>query len=438
MANTMRTITVKFMAKTGAFVAGVREANSSVKKFNTTVNQFAKETGGAMGGISKLGVKIKQISETFQGWAMSVMFGGMMIQRIFTSIARSGVNSFKEITESAGIAAVNIDGLAAGIKFLGFTVGDAINTFLAPFMPMIFNIVNALGQWINDHPKLTAVIVLAGIAIGALMFAIGSLVLLIVGGLLPVFLFLAEGSIPLAITMFKAFGIFAATAIGMIVVAVAALAVMWIFNFGRIRDFADSLIDGLKKGFMGLFNVLKGIVTGDGTLILAGFNQMAEGILGIFDGMVKFIINFFIDMFSFIITKPQEVFVKLLEIIRGVLVGLGVPEDFFLIRILDFTIEKIKTVIGWITSLKEGLQNLVSGAGGVSGAFSAFKGLLGFATGGTVPGPLGSPQLAVVHGGETISPSGGSGSGTFNITINTSGGVDARQLVQEIKRHMRA
>lgn len=54
--------------------------------------------------------------------------------------------------------------------------------------------------------------------------------------------------------------------------------------------------------------------------------------------------------------------------------------------------------------------------GGIAGA-------LGFAEGGVVPGPVGAPVPAIVHGGETVIPVGGSGAGdTFNITVN--GGSD--------------
>jgi len=57
-------------------------------------------------------------------------------------------------------------------------------------------------------------------------------------------------------------------------------------------------------------------------------------------------------------------------------------------------------------------------------------GMLGFATGGTVPGQRGQAQLAVVHGGETIIPVGGDRGGGINITIGSvsassdSGSVD--------------
>ena len=44
--------------------------------------------------------------------------------------------------------------------------------------------------------------------------------------------------------------------------------------------------------------------------------------------------------------------------------------------------------------------------------------LPGYATGGVVPGPLGAPQLAVVHGGETIIPAGQT-TNNWNLTINS-------------------
>ena len=42
-----------------------------------------------------------------------------------------------------------------------------------------------------------------------------------------------------------------------------------------------------------------------------------------------------------------------------------------------------------------------------------------FASGGIVPGPIGMPQLATVHGGETVIPVDGSGGDTFNISISS-------------------
>ena len=52
-------------------------------------------------------------------------------------------------------------------------------------------------------------------------------------------------------------------------------------------------------------------------------------------------------------------------------------------------------------------DKLLDGTGSTHGGRYAYSSNLpGFASGGVVPGPLGAPQLAVVHGGETIIPAG--------------------------------
>ncbi len=59
-----------------------------------------------------------------------------------------------------------------------------------------------------------------------------------------------------------------------------------------------------------------------------------------------------------------------------------------------------------------------------------------FASGGIVPGPIGQAQLAVVHGGETITPAGRTGGGmTVNITVN--GSVTSRDFRREVLEAVR-
>jgi hypothetical protein len=54
----------------------------------------------------------------------------------------------------------------------------------------------------------------------------------------------------------------------------------------------------------------------------------------------------------------------------------------------------------------------------------------GYALGGVVPGPIGAPQLAVVHGGETVIPVGGSGGG--NVTVNLNGVTVSNEIDAEM------
>ena len=89
----------------------------------------------------------------------------------------------------------------------------------------------------------------------------------------------------------------------------------------------------------------------------------------------------------------------------------------------------------------------------VSNAVGPGGEMLGFAAGGVVPGPRGAPQLAVVHGGETIIPVGvgpqvgttttGSGlANTYNLTVNVAPGVSSAEVgavvVDQIRAYERA
>lgn len=94
-----------------------------------------------------------------------------------------------------------------------------------------------------------------------------------------------------------------------------------------------------------------------------------------------------------------------------------------------------------MNALGKGLGNAIPGFGPVFGGVAALKGMLGkgksaglgddingYASGGVVPGPRGSAQLAMVHGGETILPTHKGGFG--NITINVAGSVHSDASLQ--------
>lgn len=78
--------------------------------------------------------------------------------------------------------------------------------------------------------------------------------------------------------------------------------------------------------------------------------------------------------------------------------------------------------------------------GGASGAGSGIAKLFGFAMGGVVPGPMGAPQLAVVHGGESIVPAGSTVSGAGNVyNIDARGAgpnaaAEIRAAIQQAER----
>jgi phage-related protein len=73
---------------------------------------------------------------------------------------------------------------------------------------------------------------------------------------------------------------------------------------------------------------------------------------------------------------------------------------------IDPVVGALQTLFGWIGDVIEKMEGLASNSivqalGGVAGGG---LGLIGFDTGGVVPGPKGKPRIVLAHGGETVLP----------------------------------
>jgi hypothetical protein len=75
---------------------------------------------------------------------------------------------------------------------------------------------------------------------------------------------------------------------------------------------------------------------------------------------------------------------------------------------VNATIDSLGRLFGAMQRVASIPGNILGGAGK----------LLGFASGGIVPGAIGVPQLAVVHGGETVTPYGRGGGGDGTMVVN--------------------
>lgn len=105
----------------------------------------------------------------------------------------------------------------------------------------------------------------------------------------------------------------------------------------------------------------------------------------------------------------------------------------------------IETAKGFFSTMEKISSFSRQAIGAVTG-WSALKwtaGKLGFQKGGIVPGPIGEPMSAIVHGGETIIPAGKFGGG---ITINIMGGnylsrdaatMFGKEIANELKRDLK-
>jgi len=150
------------------------------------------------------------------------------------------------------------------------------------------------------------------------------------------------------------------------------------------------------------------------------------------------------NQWNVLLVKAGTQIVPVLTTALQVLTGQFEP----LVDWLANIIIKIEQFIDMLRRAKEAVLGFANRVGssvraGFEGAVGRVQGLLGFQSGGIVPAPVGQPRLAVVHGGERITPvtglrGGGAGGGiTVNITGNNiSNEVDIRLLADEVGKEI--
>jgi len=287
------------------------------KKFNVS----GKEMGNALGVVETRGKgaaksiemtgnsvqrfqkKMKGMVPKFQGWALSIMFFGMAIQRLFQGILRKAFSVFNEVMATTEDGVSNIQLLSASMQYLAFTVGNAINSALAPFIPMIMDIIMALAEWVEKNPRLVAGIIIFGAALGALLTTFGMLKLAFNGVFEAFTLFIGKimgTQLGNAIAA-MGFGELIAWLV-IIIAAVILLKEIWETNFGGIQDFMKSWVGAITDGFGGIFEGLKqsikgfsefvrGILTGDSNMLLGGLMRLGTGIIQIILSIITTIIR---------------------------------------------------------------------------------------------------------------------------------------------------
>ena len=168
------------------------------KVFDNVMTEFkklpAEIDGKAVPAMQRLGIANKKVSNgmkartkklqgEFKAWALSIMFFGMAIQRAMTQIWQFGSKAFNEIQHSVKNSVTGFDMLQGSLKFLGYTIGAA----LEPMAQKLIPIVEGIAEWVSKNEKLTAGIVKWGTIFGGFLFVAGT-VILGVGGISTAFL----------------------------------------------------------------------------------------------------------------------------------------------------------------------------------------------------------------------------------------------------------
>ena len=128
------------------------------------------------GGLNRVGNEAKKLNSMqvpFAGWAMSIMFFGMALQRMFDTVWKSGTKTFQDVMHSVEGNVTQFDILNGSIAYLQFNIGQA----LEPIVDMIIPIIDIISEWILQNEGLTRTIVSTVGIVGAIAAFGGAMVL---------------------------------------------------------------------------------------------------------------------------------------------------------------------------------------------------------------------------------------------------------------------
>jgi len=162
-----------------------RTANAGFKDINTMLPKIKKRT-------KKVTKAMDEQRQQFDMNALSMLFFGMAIQRVFQGILVSSIGTFNKVTEGSTMAGQGIAALKANMELLKFSIGEALATAILPFIPRLIEIIQASSDWVQQNKKLVAGLILGGFILGTVAMLYGLLKLGITG-VIRTFAMLGDG-----------------------------------------------------------------------------------------------------------------------------------------------------------------------------------------------------------------------------------------------------
>ena len=255
-----------------------------------------------------------------------------------------------------------------------------------------------------------------------------------------------------------------ATAIGLVIAAVLGVITGLVNGIANAMPYIAQSIEGIIQFFRGMVQFITALFEGDLKGAFEGLKQMLAGLVDFFDNSLTAVIKF--------VKGFVEGVVSFFQALYNTLVGNSIVPDLVNAIVNSFT-WMVDTVINWISDLynavvekfnaiKEKVDGVISyiknlinnfrptikiglDLPNLEEAWGGLKdrahnlGIPGFATGGVVPGPIGQPALAMVHGGEQINPvgrtGGDSGAGvslTVQIGLYAGTETEKRNIAEEL------
>jgi hypothetical protein len=335
--NFQEEVLIRFKADAKEALATYDKIKAKTQSLSKITSKNIKEMDVAFNNVvtttKKLDSVIAKSKPRFAGWALSIMFAGMAIQRAFSSISKFGIKSFNDVAHSQEGVVTASDKLDGSMKYLGFTIGAA----LQPVIEWLVPIVEWIAEWVDENEGLAAGIVILGTTIGT-VFAVGGAAVLALNG------FLELGDKLRAID-WEQIGSNITKGIGIISIGYAfkeAAEAYAAFKDGKLGTALTEAISAGLFGFGGM-RVLKG-QKGGGALIAIGvaFELVKMGVF--FDVFAK--------LMSAVMANAQSAF----EFIANA----------FQVIVMNKIADRLDKMASWLAGIAPGLSiALKAAAGGI-------------------------------------------------------------------------
>jgi hypothetical protein len=221
----------------------IDKLNKNLHSTITGHNTLNKELQTSKRNLEGLGNKMKKQTTPFAGWAMSIMFAGMALQRFSMSIYKFGTKAFQEISHSVEGTVTNTDRLEGSMKYLGFTVGQA----LEPLLGILIPIIDRIADWTEANPKLVATLTALGIALGTL-FMVGGMMKLAINGFKDLYAIMSSDWAALGAKITKG--------IGIIAIGYALVEAKTAYDDFKDGKVVAGIISGLSAGLTGIGGIM--------------------------------------------------------------------------------------------------------------------------------------------------------------------------------------
>jgi len=247
---------------------GVGEAKEAFEELNISVTDTEGNLRPTMDVLKEAATKLSKLTDETKQVALATdIFGARYGTQLLPMLKEGGagiealMEKAKELgivmsTEAAAKAAEfndRITDLKESVGAIGRDIGTILIPPLIKFSEKAIEIIKRIKKWADAHKPLVEMIVKVGATLGV-MAAVGGPILMAVSVFLKMKVAITAVSVAV-----KALAI-SSGPIGLLVLAVGALALAWTTNFGGIRDFTIAVVDKIKEALGWLWDKVKWVL----------------------------------------------------------------------------------------------------------------------------------------------------------------------------------